>query len=50
MKGDYQGFGLSDKLKIDMTREYREGWLEEKRMRDEMRLIKEEKDARDASR
>ena len=48
--GDYQGFGLSDKLKIDMTRDYKDAWLEEKNMRDEMRQIKEEKEARDRSR
>ena len=50
VEGDYQGFGLSDKLKIDMTREYKEAWLEEKKMRDEMKRIKEEKEARDRSR
>ena len=33
------GFGLSDKLKIDMTREYREDWLEEKSMRDEIKAL-----------
>lgn len=50
VEGDYNGFGLSDKLKIDMTREYKEAWLEEKRMRDEMKKIKEEKERRDAAR
>ena len=50
VEGEYNGFGLSDKLKIDMTREYKEAWLEEKRMRDEMRMIREEKEARDRSR
>ena len=48
--GDYNGFGLSDKLKIDMTREYKDAWLEEKQMRDELKLIKAEKEERDASR
>lgn len=47
VEGEYNGFGLSDKLKIDMTREYKEAWLEEKRMRDEMKMIREEKEARD---
>lgn len=50
VEGEYNGFGLSDKLKIDMTREYKEAWLEEKRMRDEMRAIKEEKERKDAAR
>ncbi len=50
VEGEYNGFGLSDKLKIDMTREYKEAWLEEKRMRDEIKMIKEEKERRDASR
>lgn len=48
VEGDYQGMGLSDKLKIDMAREYREEWLEEKRMRDEMRMLREEKEKRNA--
>jgi hypothetical protein len=48
--GEYNGFGLSDKMKIDMTREYKEAWLEEKQMRDELRAIKEEKEARDRAR
>jgi hypothetical protein len=46
VEGDYQGMGLSDKLKIDMAREYREEWLEEKRLRDEMKMLREEKDRR----
>eukprot|EP00551_Chaetoceros_affinis_P013992 CAMPEP_0203696764 /NCGR_PEP_ID=MMETSP0091-20130426/7889_1 /ASSEMBLY_ACC=CAM_ASM_001089 /TAXON_ID=426623 /ORGANISM="Chaetoceros affinis, Strain CCMP159" /LENGTH=158 /DNA_ID=CAMNT_0050568599 /DNA_START=83 /DNA_END=559 /DNA_ORIENTATION=- len=50
VEGEYNGFGLSDKLKIDMTREYKEAWLEEKRMRDEIRMIREEKERRDSSR
>ena len=48
VEGDYQGLGLSDKLKIDMAREYRAEWLEEKRMRDEMRMLREEKEKRNA--
>jgi len=44
--GEYNGFGLSDKLKIDMTREYKEAWLEEKRMRDEIQQLKEDKERR----
>jgi hypothetical protein len=46
VEGDYNGFGLSDKMKIDMTREYKEEWLEEKRMRDEIRMLKEERENR----
>mmetsp|Transcript_18334 Transcript_18334/g.21169 ORF Transcript_18334/g.21169 Transcript_18334/m.21169 type:complete len:141 (+) Transcript_18334:184-606(+) len=44
--GEYNGFGLSDKLKIDMIREYKEAWLEEKRMRDEIQQLKEDKERR----
>jgi hypothetical protein len=40
------GFGLTDKLKIDMTREYREDWLEEKNMRDEIKALKREREER----
>jgi hypothetical protein len=47
VEGEYQGMGLSDKLKIDMAREYREEWLEEKRMRDEMRMLREQKERRE---
>ena len=46
VEGDYNGFGLSDKMKIDMTREYKEEWLEEKKMRDEIRMLKEERENR----
>ncbi len=42
VEGDYNGLGLSDKMKIDMAREYREERLEEKRMRDEIRMLREE--------
>jgi len=48
VEGDYGGLGLTDKVKIDMAREYKEEWLEEKRMRDEMRMLREEKDQRNA--
>eukprot|EP00553_Chaetoceros_curvisetus_P005019 CAMPEP_0204635424 /NCGR_PEP_ID=MMETSP0717-20131115/31478_1 /ASSEMBLY_ACC=CAM_ASM_000666 /TAXON_ID=230516 /ORGANISM="Chaetoceros curvisetus" /LENGTH=138 /DNA_ID=CAMNT_0051654165 /DNA_START=64 /DNA_END=480 /DNA_ORIENTATION=+ len=47
--GDYNGFGLSDKQKIDMTREYKEQWLEEKKMRDEIRMLKEEREKRNST-
>mmetsp|Transcript_6864 Transcript_6864/g.9998 ORF Transcript_6864/g.9998 Transcript_6864/m.9998 type:complete len:165 (-) Transcript_6864:65-559(-) len=30
VEGDYKGFGLTDKVRIDQTREYREAWLEER--------------------
>ena len=33
--GDYNGFGLSDKLKIDVTRQAKEEYLDEKRRREE---------------
>jgi len=46
VEGSYNGFGLSDKLKIDMTREYRDEWLEEKKMRDEINALKRERDER----
>mmetsp|Transcript_180 Transcript_180/g.287 ORF Transcript_180/g.287 Transcript_180/m.287 type:complete len:147 (-) Transcript_180:124-564(-) len=49
VEGDYDGMGLTDKGKIDMAREYREEWLEEKRTRDEMRMLREEKDKRNAN-
>eukprot|EP00978_Attheya_sp_CCMP212_P041639 scaffold241197_cov37-Attheya_sp.AAC.1 len=29
VEGDYNGMGLTDKLKIDITRERKEEWLEE---------------------
>jgi hypothetical protein len=48
VEGDYDGMGLSDSLKIAQAREYKEEWLEEKRMRDEMRMLREEKDNRNA--
>ena len=48
VEGDYQGMGLSDKGKIDMAREYREEWLEEKRMRDEIRQLKEDFEKRNS--
>ena len=48
VEGDYDGMGLSDSLKIEQAREYKEEWLEEKRMRDEMRMLREEKDNRNA--
>ena len=48
VEGDYKGMGLTDKVKIDMAREYKEEWLEEKRMRDEMRMLREDKDKRNA--
>eukprot|EP00543_Licmophora_paradoxa_P018959 CAMPEP_0202469142 /NCGR_PEP_ID=MMETSP1360-20130828/77580_1 /ASSEMBLY_ACC=CAM_ASM_000848 /TAXON_ID=515479 /ORGANISM="Licmophora paradoxa, Strain CCMP2313" /LENGTH=83 /DNA_ID=CAMNT_0049094371 /DNA_START=214 /DNA_END=462 /DNA_ORIENTATION=- len=35
--GNYNGFGLSDKLKIEQTQEYKEMWLEEKKLKDEAR-------------
>jgi hypothetical protein len=47
VEGEYQGMGLSDKLKIDMAREYREEWLEEKRMRDEIKMLREQKEQRE---
>ena len=50
VEGDYNGMGLSDKQKIDMTREYKEAMMEEKQFRDELRKIRDEKAARDASR
>ena len=31
VEGDYSGFGLSDKTKIDVTREYKEEWLDKQR-------------------
>lgn len=46
VEGDYNGFGLSDKTKIDVTRAYKEEWLEEKKMRDEIRMIMEERENR----
>lgn len=46
VEGDYNGFGLSDKTKIDITRAYKEEWLEEKKMRDEIRMLREERDNR----
>jgi len=46
VEGDYNGFGLTDKLRIDMTRERREEWLEEKRMREEIAALKREKELR----
>jgi len=33
----YEGFGLSDRRKIDMTRAHKEQWEEEKRERDALR-------------
>lgn len=48
VEGDYDGMGLTDSLKIEMAREYKEAWLEEKSMRDEMRMLREEKDKRNA--
>ena len=48
VEGDYDGMGLSDKLKIDMAREYKEEWLEEKRMRDEIRMLREEFEERNS--
>jgi len=44
VEGDYKGMGLTDKGKIDMAREYKEEWLEEKRERDEMRMLRDSKD------
>ena len=35
VEGDYNGFGLSDKTKIDVTREYKEEWLEKQRQKRE---------------
>eukprot|EP01083_Nonionella_stella_P132378 402468_1 len=49
VEGDYNGFGLSDKGKIDTVREYKDAWLEEKEMRDEIRALKEEKEKRNAA-
>jgi hypothetical protein len=36
VEGDYNGMGLTDKLKIDITRQRKEEWLEEKRLREEV--------------
>lgn len=35
VKGDYNGFGLTDKARIDQTREYKEFIMEEKKRREE---------------
>mmetsp|Transcript_2738 Transcript_2738/g.3889 ORF Transcript_2738/g.3889 Transcript_2738/m.3889 type:complete len:152 (+) Transcript_2738:179-634(+) len=40
VEGSYNGMGLSDKLKIDMTRQYREDMLEERKMRKEIEQLK----------
>lgn len=48
VEGNYDGMGLSDKGKIDMAREYKEERLEEKRMRDEIRMLREEFDKRNS--
>mmetsp|Transcript_6417 Transcript_6417/g.9399 ORF Transcript_6417/g.9399 Transcript_6417/m.9399 type:complete len:140 (-) Transcript_6417:290-709(-) len=49
VEGGYNGFGLSDKGKIDTVRDYKDAWLEEKEMRDEIRALKEEKEKRSAA-
>jgi len=36
VEGIYDGFGLSDKSKIDMTREFRAQYLEERKRRQEL--------------
>mmetsp|Transcript_59967 Transcript_59967/g.177812 ORF Transcript_59967/g.177812 Transcript_59967/m.177812 type:complete len:156 (-) Transcript_59967:394-861(-) len=44
VEGDYNGMGLSDKQRIDDTREYRDEILEERRMRREMAELRRRKD------
>ena len=34
VEGTYNGFGMTDKLRIDQTRELKEIWLEEKRRKE----------------
>merc|ERR1712129_179433 len=46
VEGDYNGFGLSDKMKIDMTRARKEEWLEEKKMRLEMEELRTTRERR----
>jgi len=42
--GDYNGFGLSDFQKIEMTKEAKEAWLEERELRKEMEALRRSKD------
>ena len=44
VEGDYNGFGLSDFQKIEMTKERKNEWLEEQRWRKEMAELREEKE------
>merc|ERR1712157_484706 len=44
--GEYNGFGLTDKTRIEITRARKEEWLEEKRMRMEMEELWEEREMR----
>eukprot|EP00978_Attheya_sp_CCMP212_P012653 scaffold31649_cov53-Attheya_sp.AAC.8 len=46
VEGDYNGMGLTDKLKIDITRERKEEWLEEKKMREEIEELRRAKERR----
>jgi|Transcript_18032 hypothetical protein len=46
VEGDYNGMGLTDKLKIDITRDRKEEWLEEKKMREEIEELRRAKERR----
>ena len=35
VEGDYNGFGMTDKLRIDQTRELKEIWLEQRQSKED---------------
>ena len=47
VEGEYNGMGISDKMKIDTARDRKEEWLEEKKMRQEIAELRRAKEARE---
>mmetsp|Transcript_52189 Transcript_52189/g.62823 ORF Transcript_52189/g.62823 Transcript_52189/m.62823 type:complete len:138 (-) Transcript_52189:133-546(-) len=44
--GDYNGFGLSDKTRIEITQARKEEWMEERKIRMEMEELRREREMR----